>query len=118
MAIDTADRRASAIMPGLPFRGLYPLPNGTIAGNDRPQVIFLYRFTAEVVVIIPQAGFVIIGIDRRESLFALAGVDRATEVVGAIDVDRLLSPLAGMDAAETLIAQDRNEALRPLEART
>lgn len=44
MAIDTADKRASAVHVGLPWRGLLPLPDAAAENQgDRQQVMGLYR---------------------------------------------------------------------------
>ena len=43
MAIDTRDKRASAIMPGMPWRGLLPVADSGVNAGDRQQVAFLYR---------------------------------------------------------------------------
>ena len=42
MALDTASRRASAIHVSLPFRGLLPLPDGTVGAQDRQQTAFMF----------------------------------------------------------------------------
>jgi len=42
MAIDTRNKRASAIGIGLPFRAAYPAPDSTIDASDRLHVAFLY----------------------------------------------------------------------------
>lgn len=42
MAIDTRDKRASAIGGSLPWRSVYPLADGTIGQADRQIVSFLY----------------------------------------------------------------------------
>lgn len=43
MAIDTRDKRSSAINIGSPWRGMLPLPDGAINQGDRQHVAFLYR---------------------------------------------------------------------------
>lgn len=35
MALDNRNRRASAVAPSLPFRSVYPLPDGTLASEER-----------------------------------------------------------------------------------
>jgi len=40
--LDTREKRASAINVGLPWRGLLPLPDGTIGQADRQQLATLY----------------------------------------------------------------------------
>lgn len=42
MAVDTRNKRASAISTTLPWRGLLPAPDGTIDEYDRQQVAFVY----------------------------------------------------------------------------
>ena len=37
------DRRAAAIAPSSPWRGLWPVPDGTIGAGDRVQTAFMYR---------------------------------------------------------------------------
>ena len=49
MSIDTREKRASAIMVGLPFRNLLPVADGVIDNDDKRQVAFLYRTTEEAV---------------------------------------------------------------------
>lgn len=41
--MDTANKRASAILIGLPFRGMLPIPDASIDAGDRAQVAFMYR---------------------------------------------------------------------------
>lgn len=43
MAIDTRDKRASAISSALPWRGLWPLPDGALDQGDRQHVASMYR---------------------------------------------------------------------------
>lgn len=43
MAIDTRDKRSSAIHIGQPWRGQYPLPDSSINQADRQHVALLYR---------------------------------------------------------------------------
>ncbi len=43
MAIDTANKRASAISPASPWRGLWPVPDGTVDSGDRAETAYLYR---------------------------------------------------------------------------
>lgn len=43
MAIDTADKRSSAIETSIPWRGRLPLPDGSVNLGDRQQVALLYR---------------------------------------------------------------------------
>ena len=43
MALDTRDKRSSAIMVSLPWRGLFPLPDGTVNQGDRQQCACMYR---------------------------------------------------------------------------
>lgn len=42
MAIDTRNKRASAISPASPWRGLWPAPDGTVDAADRATSVFLY----------------------------------------------------------------------------
>lgn len=41
--MDTADKRASAVHIGLPFRGMLPVPDGSIGAGDRAQAGLMYR---------------------------------------------------------------------------
>jgi hypothetical protein len=41
--MDSRDKRASAIHPSLPWRGLWPAPDGTIDAGDREHAASLYR---------------------------------------------------------------------------
>lgn len=43
MAIDTRNKRASALLPGLPWRGFLPAPDSAVDAGDRLQGAFLYR---------------------------------------------------------------------------
>ena len=43
MAIDTRDKRSSAIYVGTPFRGQLPAPVGAVVDGDRAHVAFMYR---------------------------------------------------------------------------
>jgi len=40
--IDTRNKRASAMNPACPWRGLWPEPDGTISTGDRAQIDFMY----------------------------------------------------------------------------
>lgn len=42
MALDTQTKRASAIHPGCPWRGLLPAPSGALQPGERPMVAYLY----------------------------------------------------------------------------
>ena len=42
MAMDTASRRASAINLSCPWRGIWPIPDGSIGQGDRLQTAFMY----------------------------------------------------------------------------
>lgn len=57
MAIDTRNKRASAIGIGLPWRAAYPLADGTIDQADRQHVALLYAgilaSTPEEIPVIP-----------------------------------------------------------------
>ena len=43
MAIDTRDKRSSAIHVSLPWRGLLPLPDGSLNQGDRQHTAYMYR---------------------------------------------------------------------------
>lgn len=43
MAIDTANKRASAIHVSMPWRGMLPLPDGSLNQADRQQTDLMYR---------------------------------------------------------------------------
>lgn len=43
MALDTADKRDSAIHVSLPWRMRFPVPDGSLAAPDRLHVGLLYR---------------------------------------------------------------------------
>jgi hypothetical protein len=43
MAIDTRNKRHSAINVGLPYRGVLPNPDAAITAPDRLTVAFLYN---------------------------------------------------------------------------
>lgn len=40
--MDTRNKRSSALLIGLPFRGLYPAPDGAVGEEDRPHVALMY----------------------------------------------------------------------------
>lgn len=43
MAIDTREKRASALNPACPWRGIWPLPDGAVTtGGDWAQTDFMY----------------------------------------------------------------------------
>lgn len=50
MAIDTRDKRASALGRGLRFLAIFPAPDGTIDAGDRLQIVGLYRGIAAAAV--------------------------------------------------------------------
>jgi len=43
MAINTHDRRSSALGCGLPFVAMLPLPDATVSKEDRRQALWMYR---------------------------------------------------------------------------
>lgn len=43
MAIDSADKRSSAIFLNIPWRGMLPLPDGSLNQPDRQHVALMYR---------------------------------------------------------------------------
>lgn len=55
MAIDSRDKRSSAIHVGLPWRGMYPLPDGTIGQEDRQHAATFYRGVSSLSVILYEA---------------------------------------------------------------
>lgn len=42
MAIDTRNKRSSAIQPMLPWRGYFPAPDSTVDQSDRQHTALLY----------------------------------------------------------------------------
>ena len=42
MAIDTASRRSAAINVGCAWRGLWPIPDGTVGREDKVHVAYHY----------------------------------------------------------------------------
>lgn len=57
MAIDSRDKRSSAISPTMPWRGLFPVPDGAInSAGDRQHVDLMYRGIAANVYVPPAAG--------------------------------------------------------------
>lgn len=42
MALDTQDQRSSAIHIGLPWRGMFPIPDGGLDVNNRAEVVNLF----------------------------------------------------------------------------
>lgn len=51
--MNTANKRASAIMHMLPFRGLFPIPSGTVDQAARQQTDYAY---AGIDAAVPPAG--------------------------------------------------------------
>jgi len=49
MAVDTRDKRSSAINVSIPWRGLLPLSDSTINAPDRGHTMFLYMGLIAVV---------------------------------------------------------------------
>jgi hypothetical protein len=47
MALDTAEKRASALGRSLPFLRVLPFPDGSIDASDRLQLVWLYRIGDE-----------------------------------------------------------------------
>jgi hypothetical protein len=47
MALDTRNKRSSAINIGSPWRGQFPAPDGSVATIDRPHILTLYAFAAD-----------------------------------------------------------------------
>lgn len=43
MAIDNKNKRLSAINVSLPWRGMYPVPDGSLDNGDRQTIVGLYR---------------------------------------------------------------------------
>lgn len=52
MAIDSANKRSSAINPMLPFRGMLPIPDGAIDSADRAHADFTYGGIAFVTFVV------------------------------------------------------------------
>lgn len=76
MAIDTAEKRCSAIATRrLPwFRRFAPIPDGTVDAGDRQQVAFVYRgILASAPVTI--SGLVLSAYGRDDSLLSAYGKD-------------------------------------------
>lgn len=42
MALDTRDKRASAVNVSCPWRGLFPVGDGTVSQGDRQQTAFMF----------------------------------------------------------------------------
>ena len=42
MAVDTRDKRMSIMSIGLPWRGVFPLADGSIGAGDRQIFLYLY----------------------------------------------------------------------------
>jgi hypothetical protein len=54
MAIDSRNKRASAILPRSPFRALLPAPDTSVAEDDWPTLAFMYSgIQADFPVVIP-----------------------------------------------------------------
>lgn len=50
MAVDTRDKRSSAIALRSPWRGLWPTPDGSVDQPDRQQVPYMYSGISAAVV--------------------------------------------------------------------
>ena len=70
--MDTRNKRASAAMVGLPFRGVLPLPDGTISLLDRVFIAYMYVFGSET----PSGG----GTEGTGTLTGLTGITYIMEV--------------------------------------
>jgi hypothetical protein len=64
MAIDTRDRRAAAIMAGIPFIVIAPLADGTIDAADRQHIAHVYPGIAAAGPVAPAVGETMYGMMR------------------------------------------------------
>lgn len=53
MAVDTRNKRSSAIGVSLPWRGMLPDPDGSVDTEDRPHVVWLYSGIEAVEITVP-----------------------------------------------------------------
>lgn len=81
MAVDTRDERAGAILPGLPFRGLLPVADGSVAQADRQQVAFLYPGILATETVVPTGIFTATVTARRPT--PVMSARRPTPVITA-----------------------------------
>jgi len=56
MPVDTRDKRSSALLVSLPWRGLLPLPDGALNQGDRQHVGLMYRGIPAAAAAAPAAG--------------------------------------------------------------
>ncbi len=76
MAIDTREKRSSAVHVMLPWRGMLPLPDGTISDADRQHVALLYSGIAV------SAAVIIFGPFHAEAMQVFLAGMQAGEVWG------------------------------------
>lgn len=107
MAIDTANKRASAILPLLPFRGKLPFPDGTIDAADRAQLAFMYAGFGSAPVV-PTGVPAIYCEPQLVSLYA------APSVISAYTAPMQILPLTGMQANLFTVHQQADLYLEPM----
>lgn len=111
MALDTAQKRASAMLPMVPFRPILVLPSGTISGAIRQAIALLYSGIAA-------SSSIVIGIyqDLNTRLFvylcAYYGTNTATSDLTTL-TNRYLKELTGdYTARMRRLIQDATDAMQ------
>lgn len=65
MAVDTRNKRSSALLVSLPWRGLLPLPDSSLSQADRQHVAFQYSgIAADPLTVSPLKGHALLGVGR------------------------------------------------------
>lgn len=70
MALDTVSKRYSAINMFCPWRGIYPLPDGTLGPGDRQHLMFM---CTAVLALAPAPGLVVALLGQRDDPIGLLG---------------------------------------------
>ena len=78
MAIDTRNKRSSAIMCGMPFRGQYPAPDGSISAEDRSHIGYMFAFLSALPTEGVSVAISIVLFGSAKTSFNLHAVDQAS----------------------------------------
>ena len=122
MAADTATKRCSAINIGSPWRGVLPIPDGTISQGDRQTVMLMYAgVLATVPVVIPDVSPPTVGNWNLDGRNRKVRRRRGRTVREIIEQDRqaaleqekaklLAAELKDIERAKQLVAIDQSSA--------
>jgi hypothetical protein len=84
MALDTRDKRFSAMGMALPFVQVLPDPNDDIDAEDRAQALFLYRMTLSTVVSVIYTGLVRAVFTTKSVIGSVIGKDVSGTITGDV----------------------------------